>query len=49
MSLLYSIRCLLTYKTLTIIYQQFQSTGEIQDKCRLTSVTPTYRKGQKED
>lgn len=49
MSQLYSICCSLTYKTLTIIYQRFRSTGEIPDKWRLTSTTPTYRKGQKEE
>jgi len=34
---------------LSIIYQQSWLTGEVPDDWRLTSVTPIYKKGQKEN
>jgi len=36
-------------KPLPIIYQQSWLTGEVPDDCRIASVTPIYKKGQKED
>jgi len=36
-------------KPLSIIYQQSWLTGEVPDDWRITSVTPIYKKGQKED
>ncbi|KAK4816940.1 hypothetical protein QYF61_025763 [Mycteria americana] len=36
-------------KPLSIIYQQSWLTGEVPDDWRLASVTPIYKKGQKED
>jgi len=36
-------------KTLSLIYQQSWLTGEVPDDWRITSVTPIYKKGQKED
>ncbi|KFQ18369.1 hypothetical protein N331_11828, partial [Merops nubicus] len=36
-------------KPLSIIYQQSWLTGEVQAGWRLASVTPIYKKGQKED
>ena len=36
-------------RTLSIIYQQSWLTGEDLDDWRITSVTPIYKKGQKED
>ncbi|KAK4816316.1 hypothetical protein QYF61_015000 [Mycteria americana] len=34
---------------LSIVYQQSWLTGEVPDNWRLASVTPIYKKGQKED
>ncbi|KFV94379.1 hypothetical protein N327_12176, partial [Fulmarus glacialis] len=36
-------------KTLSIMYQQSWLTGEVPVDWRLASVTPIYKKGQKED
>jgi len=36
-------------KPLSIIYQQSWLTGEVPDDWRIASVTPIYKKGQKED
>jgi len=36
-------------KPLSIIYQQSWLTGEVPDNWRIASVTPIYKKGQKED
>ena len=36
-------------KTLSIVYQQSWLTGEVPDDRRITSVTPIYEKGRKED
>jgi len=36
-------------KPLSIIYQQSWLTGEVPYDWRITSVTPIYKKGQKED
>ncbi|PKU34200.1 hypothetical protein llap_15501 [Limosa lapponica baueri] len=36
-------------KPLSIIYQQSRSTGEVPDDWRVANVTPTYKKGRKED
>jgi len=36
-------------KPLSIIYQQSRLTAEVPDDWRITSVTPIYQKGQKED
>ena len=36
-------------KPLSIIYQQFSTTGEVPDDWRLASVTLIYKKSQKED
>jgi len=36
-------------KPLSIIYQQFWPTGEVPDDWRIASVTPIYKKVQKED
>jgi len=36
-------------KLLSIIYQQSWLTGEVPDDWRIASVTPIYKKGQKED
>jgi len=36
-------------KPLSTIYQQSWLTGEVPDDCRIASVTPVYKKGQKED
>ncbi|KAF1461414.1 hypothetical protein FQV21_0009482, partial [Spheniscus demersus] len=36
-------------KPLSIIYQQSWLTGEVPDDWRLANVTPTYKKGRKED
>jgi len=36
-------------KPLSIIYQQSWLTGEVPDDWRVASVTPIYKKGQKED
>jgi len=35
-------------KPLSIIYKQSWLTGEVPDDWRITSVTPIYKKGQKE-
>jgi len=36
-------------RPLSIIYQQSRLTGEVPDDWRISSVTPIYKKGQKED
>jgi len=36
-------------KPLSIVYQQSWLTGEVPDSWRIASVTPIYKKGQKED
>jgi len=36
-------------KPLSIIYQQSWLTGEVPDYCRIASVTPVYKVGQKEN
>jgi len=36
-------------KTLSTIYQQSWLTGEVPDDWRITSVTPIYKMGRKED
>ena len=36
-------------KPLSIIYQQSYLTGEVPEDWRIASVTPIYKKGQKED